>query len=180
MIMRSAAKPGRLAESYDGVRSEGQPAAVRQPRSGEGSDLAMKSHLNDQYDAPDLVSAAFDELATQNGAVVRDFREAFQIRSQSPELPEWGGGLRGLIRTLAQLLRRVPPESYLKRKYARSVDPDPEFRGCFKKAVAELARKDPEVFEWFEDHVRKGEIDRLLALRALLARYAADREAHPY
>ena len=178
--MRYAAKADRCPVSGNGVNSEERPAPIRQPRFGGGSEIAMKNHAVEVRDLSALVGTAFDELATQSGTVVEDFRQAFQIRSQFPELPEWGGHLKGLIRTLGQLLRRVPPESYLKKKYTGSVDPDAEFRTCFKKAIAELASRDPEALEWFEQHVRKGKISRVQALRALLARYAADREVFPY
>src|ERR1700687_2531571 len=119
MIMRYVAKVEPCAESYDGSGSQRRPAPVRSSRFGEGSERAMKDHATEVREASGLVCAAFDEIVSHYGIVVKDFRRVFEIRSHAAELSECGGGLKGLVKTLGQLIRRVPPESYLKKKYTQ-------------------------------------------------------------
>ena len=173
--MRQAAKSARLSAASTNSQIRIEP--LREVPSGVGSEYVMKKREHEKPDV--LVSAAFDELADQNGSVTEEFRKVFANRSRFPEMPEWGGKLRGLIRTLGQLLRRVPPESYLRKNYGKSCDHDLEFRECFKKAVVELAHRDPEALDWFETNIHKHDLSRVAALRALLARYVADQQAYP-
>jgi|SRR5882672_11326829 len=163
------------------IPSQQKSVDVRSPRGGRGSIPAMKNVVEiSRSDLSNLICAAFDELAEKNGTVVKDFRQAFETRTQSTELAEWGGGIRSLTKTLGVLLRRVPPDSYFRRRYPRDSYRDTEFHSEFRKAIAMLVRTDAEALEGFEDHVRQAKLDRVEALRALLARYAKNRDVYPY
>jgi len=129
------------------------------------------------------LAEAFQELAIRNGALVKQFWDAYVERGTTPGLSE-SDEEDGLVLVLTDLLWGPPPASYFDsssysqrdleaRDVARLVGEE------FRKALTLVAERHPHVLEWLSHYKIEQRRTGVELLRAYLAFYARNRRAYP-